>query len=530
MLVRSSFHASLAFVAFSIPPTVFALVVPDGVVLSENGSGRATGYEEANKIISWGDRTHVAWLDSTATGFEVRMRTLDRATGQWSSIHSIGPAEDNHGGPALTVDSQGYLHIAYYPHHGKVHYRKSVRPNDSSEWQNEVLVGQTCTYPTLVCGPDDTLYMTVRESNISPWVTNLYTKPSGGPWSSPRAILAADVGNYAHFMDAMAWSPDHQTLHLSCRFYDGNTCHAIGYMKSADFGQTWTRHDGVPITLPGTADTMDVVEIIPDENREYFGSGSSLRAGTLAVDSSGVPHILYNTMSGTQAQSPRQAWIATPNPVGGWQKQSLNPWIDGLPEGWGAMVGGLTIDIQGRMQVVLTIGDDLNEPQFGEPSSELVWLESLDNGQSWTSRFLTEFDPDTPHWLPSVERPTGFNMVDVPGVIYTSGDPGAGLGDMMENDVIWLPLVADIPGDATRDGKVDMADAAVLARNWGKEDATAMMGDFDGDGTVGPKDASILAANWNPAAGESNSVPEPSLLAAICAATATIALRRRDRS
>src|SRR3954467_9553799 len=44
--------------------------------LSAAGSGRATGYAEASKIVTVGDRTHVTWLDATPEGFRVRIRTL----------------------------------------------------------------------------------------------------------------------------------------------------------------------------------------------------------------------------------------------------------------------------------------------------------------------------------------------------------------------------------------------------------------------------------------------------------------------
>jgi hypothetical protein len=57
-------------------------------LLSDQGCRRATGYAEANKIVTHNDRTHVAWLDSPTEGFRVRVRTLDRTTG---SLWSTGP-------------------------------------------------------------------------------------------------------------------------------------------------------------------------------------------------------------------------------------------------------------------------------------------------------------------------------------------------------------------------------------------------------------------------------------------------------
>ena len=122
-------------VAGCLPP--YALSKETGsnqpFLLSERGCGRASAYSEANKIVTSGDRTHVAWLDSPPEGFRVRVRTLNRWTGDWSPTATVGEAYDNHGGPALTIDSSGFLHIVYYPHHHAMRYRKSKRPNDASE-------------------------------------------------------------------------------------------------------------------------------------------------------------------------------------------------------------------------------------------------------------------------------------------------------------------------------------------------------------------------------------------------------------
>ena len=99
-------------------------------LLSKQGCGRASGYAEANKIITAKSQTHVAWIDSAPEGFRVRVATLNRATGRWSPTYTIGQAKDNHGGPALTIDSEGYLHITYFPHHDPFRYRRSKRPHD----------------------------------------------------------------------------------------------------------------------------------------------------------------------------------------------------------------------------------------------------------------------------------------------------------------------------------------------------------------------------------------------------------------
>ena len=209
----------------------------DRFVLSTQGSGRATAYSEANKVVTFHGKTHASWLDATDEGFRVRIRTLDHGTGQWSDIYTIGDGFDNHGGPALTVDSQGYLHVAYYAHHHPMRCRKSLRPNDASEWTEYTEVGDKISYPTLVCGADDSLILTCRRSDKpEPWSCMLFTKPASGPWDSGRKLLLAKEPGYAQFMDAFAWSPDHKTLHMSFWFYGGDPGigKTIGYLRSPD--------------------------------------------------------------------------------------------------------------------------------------------------------------------------------------------------------------------------------------------------------------------------------------------------------
>ena len=115
------------------------------MLLSRHGSGRASAYVEVNKIATFQYKTHVAWLDSVADKFCVRIRTLNRRSNRWSQT--------------------------YYPHHYPFRYRKSKCSNEASEWEEEIQFGEELTYPPLVCGPDDTLYLMTasRGQKNQPW-------------------------------------------------------------------------------------------------------------------------------------------------------------------------------------------------------------------------------------------------------------------------------------------------------------------------------------------------------------------------
>ena len=181
--------------------------------LSSQGSGRATAYAEHNKIVTLDGKTHVVWLDADKERFWVRGRTLDRDSGEWSAVTTMGPAEDNHGGPGLTVDSRGYLHIIYFPHHGPFRYRRSSRINDLSAWDEEICFGEGLSYPMMICAADDTLIVTARRGYYDAdgkdlegnrMEQELWKKPRGGDWKRVSTILRSRHPGYAHFAASMS--------------------------------------------------------------------------------------------------------------------------------------------------------------------------------------------------------------------------------------------------------------------------------------------------------------------------------------
>ena len=402
-------------------------------LLSDNGSGRSTGYAEANKIVTLGDRTHVAWLDSADGTFWVRTRTLDRKTDEWSATYTVGEAYDNHGGPALAADSKGYLHIVYYPHHHPFRYRQSLRPNDASAWGEELTFGTFCTYPTLLVASDDTLVLTCRESNKrgQPWVVNRYLKLPGKPWSGPTAIMVSDEGGYSHFQEALAWGPDHKTIHLSTRMYGGKPEHAhtVGYMRSHDLGATWEDATGKGITLPATAKACTVL----DDDSEGPGG---FRCGAIAVAPDGAPLILYSDNSKT----PSQAWIVRLDPeTGAGQRQALQPFAAKLLPGVSvAMPGGITVGGDGRLHVVLTMAPAGSNVGWGGPPEDVIYLTAPRFGADFTACAVSLVDAETPYWLPNIERPTGHNDVPAkPGIIFQGGGPGQDNTQIVSNRVYW---------------------------------------------------------------------------------------------
>ena len=56
-----------------------------------------------------------------------------------------------------------------------------------------------------VCGPDDTLLLSVRRSFADrPWEVELWERPAGRKWQRRRALLKARHPGYAHFQESLA--------------------------------------------------------------------------------------------------------------------------------------------------------------------------------------------------------------------------------------------------------------------------------------------------------------------------------------
>ncbi len=401
--------------------------------LSGSGCGRATGYAESNKIVTLGTKTHFSWLDSEGEKFLVRVQSYDSQNNSWSSTYTIGEAHDNHGGPALTCDREGYLHVVYYPHHHPMRYRKSRYPNNSSEWLDEVEFGEKTTYPTLVCGPDDTLYCSVRKSyEDQNWEARLYEKKKNGNWKFVETLLQSRYPGYAHFQESLSWSS--RGLQLSGRIHEHSDSDSYGklqtviYMRKAASGMRWMDSAGNYLDLPATSVTTESLE------SGGLDAGKILRSGGHSCDRNGTAFLVYTI----QRESKGVTYLAHLNKRENWIRKTLNDYLPGKYSGWSLiMPGGIAINKKGHVFVVAQLQKiGAGETSWGHKSNEVVLLRSKNKGKSFQFSLLSAFNPEICHWLPSVERNTGHHpIVSSPWCMYTAGAPGSGNSDILSNEV-----------------------------------------------------------------------------------------------
>lgn len=408
-------------------------------LLSETGSGRATAYAETNKIVTIGNKTHAAWLDSVGEKFFIRIRTLDHETNTWSPVYTVGETYDNHGGPALTADSEGYLHIVYYPHHHPFRYRRSLQPNDASAWTPETQFGSKCTYPSMVCDKNGTLYLVCRESVDEKWKLNLYSKAKDGDWSGPIAIFEGNAGKgYVRFQASLALGKNGKSLHLAFMTYEremGEKGYMIGYMESHDGGTTWQCRNGRTLLLPANPGTVEFVEMANPEI-----SRVNMRMGSLAIDNMGKPWVMYSRLD----QQPFETFLATVSENDEWIKMPLLPLIQKhFPNRGVQTPGSIAFTEDGSLYAVVTTvkAHSAYENSFwGDPSDEVVLLVSKDGGKLFDTYPVSTPDDSIPNWLPSLQRPTSPSSIQSPYLMFTQGFRGDNNQQIMANKVYWCDV------------------------------------------------------------------------------------------
>ncbi len=401
-------------------------------IVSTEGSSRGTGYIESNKILTARGLLHAAWLDAGRGGPEiVRIRTLDLHSGLWAGPVTLGEAVDNHGGPAIVRDREGRLHAVFGPHHGPFSYRRSLRPDDASEWTPIERFGSRCTYPSMVCDADNTLHLVCRESDAPGWRLNHYRRKAGGEWSEARPIVESTSkdGTYRCYR-ASLYPGREGCLHLGFMLFSGEHFRnareegLAGYMRSDDGGDTWRHFDGTEVAeLP----TDTEFERIPVKN-------NCIRTSNVAVDAAGTPHIMtVSTGMGGFENKWGEAllWNRTER---GWEPVSLNPIIEQVYPGHRASWAepSISFDTEGRLFAALVVVDagsiDPGASWIGEPgsiygnlSSRIMVLTSVDGGHTFEAWRAGKDVRGVPSWLPSMERFTGHNETDSLHMIYTHG-------------------------------------------------------------------------------------------------------------
>ena len=411
----------------------------DRMIVSRIGSERAT-VGDGNKIVTAEGKTHVVWQDISRGGYLNQVRTVDRLTGNWSDPITLGYGLDNHARPILTVDHEGFLHVVLGGHNSPVTWRRSKRPNDSSEWSDPEPVGEG-TYPVLVCGSDCTLFLTLRANQHAG--VDFYAKPIGRPWElRSRIVRNAEEYReaYGAFHMQMMMGPD-GVLHAAIDFFEGQDeagrglHQAVCYVRSTDGGLSWMKADGSPVKTPGRPEDMDILARSVASRVEALPRVEDSNGG-LWVDSKGVPHILHLSHREAPGQLHLVSMDGGRTPV----RKKLDPFLEReWPEMRVNEARGTIMD-DDTIHILVTLSPYNHEWIQGRPSramnmverddQRLVLLTTNDFGRGCIQKTVVE--PGNSFNAPNLETPVGANRLKaglLPRFVYfdgTRGYPGGG--------------------------------------------------------------------------------------------------------
>jgi len=371
-------------------------------LLSDRGSTRATRYSNANKIVTLGGKTHIGWLDSIS---RTMIATFDHESHQWSRAVHVGDGQDNHGGPALTCDSRGYLHIVFGPHSNvPFQHCRSARPNDAAEWVRLKGFGSHPTYPSLVCDSKDTLHIVYRGGlQLKHPFSMLYQrKPRDGAWTEPVVLAKcpSDWKGYTHYHQSLTIDQA-GSLHIAFNLYYNGRALDVGYLKSTDQGRTWLRADGEPAVLPVTTESDAILH----------RSKNPLKVVNAVCDQAGIAWIAVNSQKQYSIRR-RQG--------GKWRVLNVNDYLTAEQRAADLSWGAFTIADDGRLLVPVVVGKGVVGGVIGD-----VWLLVSDDQKKRFQRFhIAGPDRTQPHIGVSMERFTGHNPVTSPWLLFSTGAKG----------------------------------------------------------------------------------------------------------
>lgn len=251
------------------------LTLGEPVKIAENCVGSCQHSGGPASTVTRNGKTHVVWGEiapDDAEGVPEYAATVDHATGKATAKVLLGyapPVNDVHNVPAITQDSQGYLHIILGGHNRTFQYLRSLKPDDASAFtapapvltagyvdENHPAPGMgRQTYCSLVCGPDDTLHIAYRQLRLNAdglfpdqnyMALAVQSKSKTGLWGPAQVIVAPPSPGYSIYYHKLTIDRRGR-LFLSHAYWTDNAYQKDfpeqnshrALLMSADGGRTW---------------------------------------------------------------------------------------------------------------------------------------------------------------------------------------------------------------------------------------------------------------------------------------------------
>jgi len=416
--------------------------------LTDTGGDRATGYVMSNKIARRDGQFVCTWLDVERQN---RWALVDLARGEILRTGTLGePRKDNHCGTAIATDVDGTLHLLIGAHHATfIHLRLPPGKLDWEPVEDGRAVGETGTYPSLVCDGNGTLHLLYRRETNGRDAHLMYCRrPKQGPWSAPHPLVRQAVKEHSWLSNAIEVGPSNRlhavfsnTLPLPDKGADARYFGA-SHLYSDDAGQTWCQFDGTVLDhLPADAATLERIEgaaLAPERIEAHYGGKSGplnsyyhkMVLSNPVVDERGRPWVIVHNLLAGDAQLYRHEgggkWIGT----------RLTATLPGYRI---QHCGQLSRHRNGTIETVLMVSP-VAQTGWGENGTTLIRLQFDAEGRETRRTLVRKPETDIPTWMPSLERWCPHAPFDRPALLYTRGRNAGGYSNNVNNikTEVWL--------------------------------------------------------------------------------------------
>jgi hypothetical protein len=202
---------------------------------------------------------------------------------------------DSHNSVVMAIDADHQIHVSGNMHRAPLVYFRTSAPLDIHSFRAvPAMVGrdeQRCTYPEFFRGPSGDLVFAYRDgtSGDGNHIFNVYDR-GRRTWTRllPTPLLAGQGRRNAYPVGPIS-GPD-GWWHLVWVWrerYDASANHDLSYARTRDLVR-WETAAGVPLDLPITLATSDIVDPVP------IGGGMINNNTKVGFDSAGRPVIAYH--------------------------------------------------------------------------------------------------------------------------------------------------------------------------------------------------------------------------------------------
>jgi hypothetical protein len=223
-----------------------------------------------NSLASFRDTQFISYYDKD--GFVVvGKRKIGTDNWQLKNTGLKGNVWDAHNSISISVDGEGYIHMAWDHHNNPLHYVVSKSPG-SLEFSEQLKMTGTLenklSYPEFYSLPDGDLIFLYRDggSGGGNLVMNKYNTKEK-KWSRLHDNLVDGEGKRNAYWQAA--TDDQGTIHLSWVWRespDVASNHDLCYARSKDGGITWEKSNSEKYELPVTASTAEYAAMIPQKS------------------------------------------------------------------------------------------------------------------------------------------------------------------------------------------------------------------------------------------------------------------------